>query len=43
MSASYPMMTSSICQLKGDSKKYFDKLEKGMSVYRFKTSSGRGR
>lgn len=42
MSASYPMMTSSICQLKGEYKKYFDKLEKGMSVYRFKASAGRG-
>ncbi|GEM_PF-1897976 len=43
MSASYPMMTSSICQLKGEYKKYFNKLEKGMNVYRFKSSGGRAR
>ena len=43
MSASYPMMTSSVCQLKGEYKKYFIKLKKGMSVYRFKSVSKRAK
>lgn len=43
MSASYPMMTSSVCQLKGDYKKYFIELKKGMSVFRFKSVSRRAK
>jgi len=35
MSASFPMMTSSKCQLEGKDTKYFVKLSKGMPVYKY--------
>lgn len=35
MSASFPMMTTSKCQLEGKDTKYFDKLSKGMPVYKY--------
>lgn len=35
MSATFPMMTLSKCQLEGKDIKYFDKLAKGMPVYKY--------
>lgn len=35
MSATYPMMTSSKCQLEGKDVKYFNKLSRGMPVYKY--------
>jgi len=35
MSSTFPMMTSTKCQLEGDDTKYFEKLTKGMPVYKY--------
>ena len=35
LSATFPMMTSTRCQLEGDDTKYFEKLSKGMPVYKY--------